>query len=263
MPAIRVLILLVLCGPAVRAAELLPLMARPITLPRGTSDLTLHGTYTNWDLGLGALGGPSSLTGETLALGADFGVTDRLQVGLGVALPIHPGASFGSVLGSVAFAAHPNAAVRFDAGVERIGANGDNTGTSTHAARFFLGFGPRIKVPLSQTLAFVTGRSGTVHFGHFNNIGDQGAAIYSGASFFPETASDFFVVSVGDHDTGTNIGINLPAGLLLQPDPHLAVTLLAGYSVAIAVPDTPGASTAALHFIPVGLEAVVSPDSMF
>jgi hypothetical protein len=44
----------------------------------------------------------------------------------------------------------------------------------------------------------------------------------------------------------------------MQPDPHFAVTLQAGYSVAIFLPNGSG-SAEALHFIPLGLEAVVTP----
>jgi hypothetical protein len=64
-------------------------------------------------------------------------------------------------------------------------------------------------------------------------------------------------LSGGSDNSGTNIGINLPAGLLLQPDPHIALTLQAGYSTAISIPSS--GNTAAAHFIPLGLEAVVTP----
>ncbi len=70
-----------------------------------------------------------------------------------------------------------------------------------------------------------------------------------------EASSDFLVLSGGNNGSSTIIGINLPAGLLLQPDPHLALTLQAGYSAAIST----SGSVRALHFIPVGLEAVVTP----
>jgi hypothetical protein len=64
----RALIALVLGGAAARAQQLQPLIDRPITLPRDAIDLTLHGTYTNWSLFGGGVGGPSALHGETLAL---------------------------------------------------------------------------------------------------------------------------------------------------------------------------------------------------
>lgn len=254
----RALIALLLCGAAAHAQELQPLIVRPLTLPRGTLDLTLHGTYTNWGTGNTAGGGPSSLDGETLALGTDLGVTDQVQLGLGTALPINPGAGFGSILASAALAVDRGFALRADAGFENFGLNGDNTGNVSHTKRYFAGVGALIKVPISPTLAFVTGRTGAIHFGHFNNIGVSGTGIYVGASLLTEASSDFLVFSSGNNNSGTNIGINLPAGLLLQPDPHLAVTLQAGYAAAIAIPSS-GSQSIALHFIPVGLEAVLTP----
>jgi hypothetical protein len=55
------------------------------------------------------------------------------------------------------------------------------------------------------------------------------------------------------------LGINLPIGLLLQPDPHLALMLQAGYSAVIRISAMTSGNTGTLHFIPVGVEAVVGP----
>jgi hypothetical protein len=150
------------------------------------------------------------------------------------------------------------AALRIDAGFENFGFNGDTAGLgNTHVSRFFGGVGARIQAPLSPTIAFVMGRTGAVHFGHFNNLGDQGTGLYAGASFLPDASSDFLVLSGGSDQSGTNIGLNLPFGLLVQADPHFALTLLAGYSAVIAVPSS--GSAEALHFVPIGVEAVVTP----
>jgi hypothetical protein len=255
MPTSRTLIALLLCCAGAQAEEIQPVMVRPVTLSQGKLDLTLHGTYTNW--GNSSSPGIRSLTGETLALGAEFGATDDIQLGLGLALPVHPGAGFGSILGTAAVAVNNGIALRTDVGFESIGFNGDNTGISSHTSRYFGGVGASIKVPISPAVAFVTGRTGAIHFGHFNNIGDSGTGLYAGASVLTEASSDFLVFSGGNNGSSTNIGINLPAGLLLQPDPHLAVTLQAGYSAAIQIPNF--GTTQALHFIPLALEAVVSP----
>ena len=245
---------ILLCGAAAGAQELEPLIARPLTLPRGTVEITVHGTYTNW--AGNAVGTLSSIDGETLALGADFGVSDRVQLGLGVALPVNPGAAFGTVLGSAAFPVSTSVAVRADVGFESFGINGTNTNTS-HINRYFGGLGAAVKVPIGPTLAFVSGRTGAVQFGHFNNIGTNGIGLYLGASDFTELASDVLVVSAGDNNSSNRVGINLPVGLLVQPDPHISFTLLSGYSAVINIPNS--GSSAALHFIPVGLEAVVAP----
>ena len=95
----RLLAAILLCGTAARGEAMQPLIERPVSLPAGKVDLTLHGTYTHWTGGvLGGIGG-TTLTGETLSFGVDVGVRDNVQLGLAVALPIHPGAGFGSVVG--------------------------------------------------------------------------------------------------------------------------------------------------------------------
>jgi hypothetical protein len=252
----RASIALLLCSAAARSQEIEPLIDRPATLPRGAVELTLSGNYSNW--GGSTLGVTGSLSGGTLALGADFGTTDQVQLGVAAAFPIEPGAGFGSVLGSAAFAVERNVAVRLDAGFERIGING-NTGsiTNDHTNRFFGGVGAAFKAPISPTLAFVSGQTGAVRFGQFTNVGTSGTGLYLGASGLSESSSDLLVVSTGDNNSSTSVGINLPIGLLLQPDPRFAVTLLTGYSAVITVPS--GGSTQALHYVPLGIEAVLSP----
>jgi hypothetical protein len=247
---------------AAHAAEPPALIDRPVTLRSGAVDLTLQGTYTNWSTLDALLGTRTSVAGETVALGADFGAGDAAQFGLALALPVNPGAGFGSILGSGAFAVGRGAALRIDAGYENFGFNGDTGGIvgNTHVNRFFGGVGARIKAPLSPTVAFVVGRTGAVQFGHFINVGDQGVGLYAGASFLTEASSDFLVVSTGSNGANnnlTNVGVNLPLGLLLQPDPRFALTLLAGYSAVIAIPSS--GSSEALHFVPIGVEAMVTP----
>ncbi|HET9751951.1 MAG TPA: hypothetical protein VFP52_03275 [Myxococcales bacterium] len=253
-------LILCLCATAALGRDVEPPIARPVTLPRGALDATLQGTYTNWATGSLVGVNSTTLTGGTLSFGVDFGATDRVQLGLAAALPIHPGAGFGSVLGSAVLAASPDAALRLDAGFERIGFNGDGTASLPHTNRFFGGIGAPIKVAFSPTLAFVTGRSGAPHFGHFNDIGQGGTGLYLGASGLTELASDFLVLSGGDQDSGTVIGINLPAGLLLQPDPGFGVTLQAGFSTNLTFPGSgSSAGKQVLFFFPMAIEAVVSP----
>jgi hypothetical protein len=263
MPA-RILIAALLCAAAVRAEEVQGLLDRPITLPRKVVEVTFHGTYTNFADGT-TTGQPGTITGETIELGADVGATERLQVGVAAAMAIHPGAGFGSILLSGAYAVAPNTALRVDVGFESIGLNGGNVpGFENHTSRYFSGVGARIVVPLAPNVAFVTGRTGAVHFGHFNNVkfGDTGVGLYRGATQLAEGASDFLIVSAGDETSATVIGatvigINLPAGVLVQPDPHLALTVLAGYSALIGIPRS--GPTSVSHFIPIGLEAVFTP----
>src|SRR5207245_11610553 len=102
-------------------------------------------------------------------------------------------------------------------------------------------------------------RTATLSVGDVPTIGDRRTRLYTGASPVPEASSDVLVLSAGNSGSGTIVGINLAAGLLLQLDPHLALTLQTGYSAAIGT----SGGTRALHFIPVGLEAVVTPVPRF
>ncbi|HZX97794.1 MAG TPA: hypothetical protein VFE90_24975 [Myxococcales bacterium] len=260
MARFRVLIALLLCASAASAQPLQSVIERPLTLPRGTVDLALQGTYSNWANGpAGTV--PATLAGESLALGIDFGATDQAQLGLAVSFPINPGAGFGSILASAAVAAGRSVALRVDAGFENFGFNGDNTQGFEHVNRYFGGFGARVRAPITPTVAFVMGRTDAVQFGQFTNVGDSGTGLYVGNTFFTAGASDFLVISGGNHDSGSIVGVNLPLGLLVQPDPHFALTLLSGYSVRISVPSA--GSATALHLVPVGLEAVVTPARAF
>jgi hypothetical protein len=264
---------LLLCGTAALPDDVRPEISRPITLPSGTLDFTLHGTYTNWTVAFGPTIGRITYAGETLAFGIDYGAFEGVQVGLAVALPIHPGAAFGSILGSAAFAVGPHAAVRVDTGYENIGLNGNADGGITgelnfnHISRYFAGLGVPLKIPLSPRVAFVGGRAGAAQFGHFNNIGSEDGS-YVGASALSQAGADLIVVSGGSGGinsifgfnlSDTILGFNLPFGVLLQPDPHLALTLFTGFSAAVALASSNSQQdTQARYFVPLGIEAVVT-----
>jgi hypothetical protein len=257
MHSVRVLALAMLvCVAAARGENVRPLIDRPLIIPQGRVDATLLGTYTNWGP-VNLLGSGSGLAGETAAVAVNYGVGDDIQLGIGLAMPLNPGFAFGSVLGSMVSGFDPAYAARVDLGYESTGLNGDGAGGTEHTSFFFAGIGVPLRIPITRTLAFVSGRADAVHFGHFNNVGDSGTGFYAGASRLSELSSDIFVYSMGNNDSGNTVGFNLPAGLLVQADPHFAVTLLAGYSAVVALPSA--GSAFALHFVPVGLEAVVTP----
>src|SRR5712692_9588929 len=177
---------LVLSGGVARAEAGVPLIDRPLTLPRGTFAATVDLPYTN--RAGGAIGTRGNSTGEALAFGADYGVSDRFQLGLAAAFPIQPGAGFGSLLQSGELALDEKTALRLDVGYERIGVNGAPANQSgPHSSRYFGGLGAPAKIALTPALAFVSGRAGAVHFGHFNNLGDNGVGFYSGGSALTET----------------------------------------------------------------------------
>jgi len=248
---------LLLCASSARAQTADPLLARPLIVPHEKVEVTVHGTYTNWTSASFVVGTSQTLTGETGTVGIDYGIAQDAQVGAALALPVNPGFSFGSVLANFGLGLAPGVAFRVDGGYDRVGFNGDGTDGIDHINMFFGGFGLPLKLPLGPNLAFVSGRTGAAQFGHFNNLGDRGIALYAGVSRLSELACDVLVFNTADKNSGSSIGINLPAGLLVQADPHFAITLQAGYSVAIGLPSS--GSAVALHFVPIGLEALVTP----
>lgn len=248
------------CAAAAHAQDENPLLTRPVTLPRGSVDLTLHGTYSNWYIGP-TTEVPSTWTGGTFALAVDFGVTDSLQLGLAAAFPISPAHSFGSVIGSALVAVDGDAAVRFDAGLERVGLNGSDLPlSSTHSTRYFGGIGARLRFPVLPTIAFVVGRAGAVEFGAFNNVGDGQAAYYTGASMSPAGSADLVAISGGDAQTPTRIAVSVPAGFLVQPHPAVAVTIQSGYALTTLASNTSSSAsgTPVSHYVPLDVELAVS-----
>jgi len=67
------------------------------------------------------------------------GTTDQVQLGLGLALPINPGAGFGSILASADVAVDEKIALRTDVGFESVGFNGNNSAGTSHTSRYFAG----------------------------------------------------------------------------------------------------------------------------
>ena len=235
---------------------------RPITLPQGAVEGTLLGNYTNW--GGEAVGGGQSVSGESAAFAIDYGFSPTLSMGLAIALPVNPGFNFGSAIADLSFALGPHTAVRADFGTERIGANGANTNSSDHVTRYFAGAGPYVRVPLSQNIDFVWGRSGAARFARFLNLQEDPSSssvgLYFGGSYFPSAlAADALMVSSGSDKSGTVVAVNLPFGLTMRPDPVIALTLQAGFSTIVLFPDSGSSQTVADHFLPLGFEAVVSP----
>jgi hypothetical protein len=270
-------ILLCAAGAAARPTTLLPEIDRPVTLRAGELDATMEGTYTNRATGFEG----SVLSGGTAALGADYGLSDRIQLGLALAFPVIPGASLGSVVLSGAAAIDPRVAFRLDTGFEWLGtpsSNGDSDWVD-RTTRWFGGFGTVAKIPVLPFVAFLLGRTGAIHLGHFATVGADANQFganarhlwrYTGATGFSEGSSDLVVVSGGgENDNPTHLGLNVPLRLLVQPDPHFALMLQAGYSFQALFYPEPSPSLVApepapptrwtYQFVPIGIEAVVTP----
>src|SRR5256885_9440579 len=62
--------------------------------------------------------------------------------------------------------------LRLDAGYERTGVNGANAG-GAHSNRYFAGIGAPIKLPISSTVAFVSGRVGALQRSEERRVGKE------------------------------------------------------------------------------------------
>lgn len=225
---------------------------RPITLPAGAVEVDLLGNFSRWSAQ------SSSASGESAAAGIEWGFAGGAQLGLTVALPIQPGFTFGTLAGSALFAVTSATAIRLDAGYDRISLSGNPADVRTFSQDFlFAGLGVPFKVRLSRDLSLVSGETGAFKVGHFTNVGQDGAALYLGASFTPISPADLVTISKPLSDSnGTIITVNAPVGLLFQAADALAVTLRTGYLAQIF---TGGGDTSTLQFAPLHADAVISP----
>jgi hypothetical protein len=223
---------------------------RPLLLPGSTVELQLLGNISSWDTSPFA----STFDGESGALGLEIGF-GTAQVGVMAALPLQPGFGFGSVLASAAIALTPRTAVRIDLGVDHVNANGVSNFEAVNF--YYAGFGLPFEVRLSPYLALVSGRVGAANFAHVNNIGTGGNDFYRGLGFAPFESADLLTLTT-QVDGGSQVAVNLPIGLLLQVAQPFSLTFRSGYEGFIS---SAGGGTA--HFIPLGIDAVVSVGAAF
>ena len=239
-----------------------------LVLPQRAFEATALGNYTNW--GGDLFYGGNNVTGESAAIHLAYGAFENAQVGLTLALPIHPGMAFGSVVLDAAFAFGPTLALRADAGMEQIGVNGDNTGPNNHANRYLLGIGPYGRVAIAPALDLLWGRTSSLPMSRFVNVDAQNSmGFYHGANYASliyancipaPSLGDMLVFSAGSNDTWSIIDVNIPFGLRLTPLPALSLTLQAGYSGFVAIPPSgTGDQGFGHHYLPVGLEVALSP----
>ena len=211
---------------------------RPLTLPEDTVELSLLAASSS-DSG--------TSTGGSAALGVELGVGDG-QAGIAVAVPAIPGFGFGSVVGSASYLIDPRLAFRVDLAFDHSQGDVGRPNFNFYA----LGGGLPAKLKLSPELALITGRVGAMGFAHFANLSVGGVGFYRGASL-PFEGADL-VVYTKQEDAGSQLMLQLPLGLVYQPARFLAITARAGYQVMIVT----SGDGVTRHFLPLGLEAVVS-----
>lgn len=103
----------------------------------------------------------------------------------------------------------------------------------------------------------MSGKTDAINFAQFTNLAANGQGSYFGSSVFPNNGTDFISIA-SNTQSGNGFNVNLPIGVLVQPDPHFAFVIHSGYSAPIAIPSS--GSTEVEHFIPVGLDLIVTPN---
>jgi hypothetical protein len=232
------------------------LIDRPLTLPRGAVEVNALVNYSDWNEDGG------SATGESGVLGIEIGATRDVQIGFAAALPLNPGFGFGSLVGSVLVNLGP-AAAHFAAGYERLGVVGVSSGggapTSDSFGLLFGSVGVPVKLRLAPGIAFVSGTTSAFKYAFPVNLGAVGVGVYEGGAINCFSCGD--LVTVAHATSGGNgalVNVNVPIGLLFQVAEPLSVTLFTGYH---AVFEVGGNSSESIHFIPIGVEAVLSPSA--
>lgn len=220
------------------------LIERPLMLPANVVELDVLGNLSNQ---------PGASAGAVGALGIELGLGDG-EAGLAVALPAAPGFGFGSAYGSMAWSIYKERALRVDLGFDH--SQGD-VGRPNHNFYSF-GVGLISSWRLGPSWALTFGRSRAVDFGRFVNVSLGGTGFYSGATSGFDSAD--FVVYTKEEDGPAQILVAAPFGLLWQIDRGLAATFRFGYEL---VASTEGVLEGTQHFIPLGLDVVVTPFPTF
>jgi hypothetical protein len=229
-----------------------------LLLRKDAVELTVLGNYTDW--AAPGTGNPNGMSGASVALGFDAGVGDRSQFGVALGLPLYPGASFGSLVVGGLFGLGPGVAGRVDAGVERLGVNYSLTDGDHHPS-FFVGTGPYFRARISPDVEFVWGRSGVARTFRFTNV-DPGGGVggyYLGGTGPGEVAIGADTLLASTSEAGYAVDLNIPLGIALRLGPRLSLTIEGGYSVMLFEPYQRNASGVAYQYVPLGAEAVFSP----
>ncbi len=244
---------------------------RPLVLPTGVVAPTLR--FDIYNLGYSTdntancifCSASVSGTGAALAAGVDVGIGHHAQLGIAVAIPIAPAAGFGTILFGAAVQLHKSVALRLDIGYNRTLGRFTSAGsTSTSSSNELIaGVGLPIRIRLHRMLCFISGSTGVINYSPFldaNLGGSESSSSYVGA-YLPVFRSDLLNY-VHESDSGSAfdaLALNVPFGLLIQPHKRIALTLRANYTLYhIHTSGNGNSSNAASHYLPVGLDAVVT-----
>ncbi|HEY1556481.1 MAG TPA: hypothetical protein VGF94_16715 [Kofleriaceae bacterium] len=160
---------------------------------------------------------PTSTTLEGLELGGDYGIAPKLQAGAFVDLLVSPSSQLDRAFGTVQYQLLAFAALRIDLGAQRVG-NGD-----TYAA---FGVGLPLRLKLTDTVALISSRPWA--WGEEDDI------------FQARTDASSWISEV-----------HVPAGLLWQVAPRVALVARGGYT-----------HQGSAGFVPLGVDAVLAVDRL-
>jgi hypothetical protein len=130
---------------------------------------------------------------DFLQFGLDIGVARHLQIGAFTNIETSPQSQLFSAMGSLQYQLLEFAAVRIDAGTERVGSD----------LYLAVGLGVPVKLKLTPVVAFISGRP-----------------------YAYGAEDDIFQARIGSNNVSE---FNLPAGLLFQLGPHFSVAARSGY----------------------------------
>lgn len=216
------------------------IIERPLMLPSNVVELDVLGNVSSQ---------AGALAGSAAAVGIELGLGDG-EAGFAVALPVAPGLGFGSVYGSAAWSIQKQLAFRVDLGFEHsqgdVGRSDENFYTAGAGLLFSSRLGP--------AWALTFGQSRAINFARFVNLSLGGTGFYTGATAGFDSTD--VVVYTKQEDGPTQISGSAPFGLLWQALPELAATLRFGYEVVVS---TDGNRNGTQHFIPLGLDLVLTP----
>jgi hypothetical protein len=213
---------------------------RPLLLPSNVVELDVLGN-------LSSTSGASA--GAAAAVGIELGLGDG-EAGLVVALPAVPGLGFGSVYGSAAWSIRKDSAFRIDLGLDHSQGDVGRPNENFYTA----GAGLIVSWRLAREWALTLGQTRAINFSRFVNVSLGGTGFYTGATAGFDSAD--LVVYSKEEDGPTQISGSAPFGLLWQIDHGLAATFRFGYELVVS---TDGDRNGTQHFIPVGVDVVVTP----
>jgi hypothetical protein len=166
----------------------------------------------------------SAATGESIAVGFDMGLMDKLQAGAAVFFPVNPNADFGSFLVNGQYNLMDQLNVRLDLGATKYG-----TGTGS-ATGFSFGLGLPLKWNFTDMIALVSGNTWAIL-----NDNIFGGTIVSGAKVFY---------------------INVPVGVLVQPHEMIGIQARTGFHADILQPDVGNSTTA--KSVPIAIDLMAN-----